>query len=354
VTEGGTFEGGTSVLQLRADPADAQRFARVRAALLAARERRVRPGRDDKVVAAWNGLAIAALAEAGRLLRRPDFVTAAQDAAELVTAVHLTGARLARTSRDGKAGRSAGVLEDYACVAEGFAVLSGATGAGRWAELAGLLLDTVMDRFGDGRGGFYDTADDGEALIYRPADPADGPTPSGAFALAGALLGYAALTGSDRHARAAAAALRPLDAIAARYPRAAGSGLAVAEAALSGPVEVAIVGPPDDERTLALHEMAFAAAPPGAVIAIGAAAGDGAPGKDGAEQEQPAGGQAANSGLTYGPPAVPLLAGRGLVDGAPAAYVCRKFACRLPVTSPEALRAELGGAIDGGISPLPD
>jgi uncharacterized protein YyaL (SSP411 family) len=319
VSEQGTFEHGRSVLQLRADPADTERFAKIRAALLAAREHRVRPGRDDKVVAAWNGLAIAALAETGLLLGQPEFIAAARDAAEAIARVHLADGRLARTSRDGSAGSSAGVLDDYACVADGFLALSGVTGEAGWVTLAGQLLGTALDRFGDGAGGFYDTADDGEQLIYRPADPADGPSPSGAFAVAGALLSYSALTGSPRHAHAAAAALGPLPAIASRFPRAAGSGLAVAEALLSGPAEIAIVGPADDERTAALHEMAFAAAPPGAVIAVGAP-------ESGAQ------------------PAIPLLTGRGLVDGRPAAYICRDFACRMPVTDPEQLRAELEAA----------
>jgi hypothetical protein len=376
VTEAGTFEGGHSVLQRHADPADTERFARVSAALLAARDRRVWPGRDDKVVAAWNGLAISALAEAGRVLGRPEFVAAARAAAELIAAVHLTGDRLARTSRDGAAGASAGVLEDYACVAEGFLVLAGATGEGRWVALAGQLLDTVLDRFGDGAGGFYDTADDGEPLIYRPADPVDGPSPSGTFAAAGALLTYAALTGAARHAEAAAAALGLVAPLAGRFARAAGSGLAVAEAYLSGPAEIAIVGPADDERTAALHQMAFFAAPPGAVIAIGAAQPPAVPaptpdapappaadeaartaqttGAGGADEGQPGVAKPVSGGLIYGGPEPALLAGRGLVDGAPAAYVCRKFACRLPVTSPEALRAELADTIAGRPPPLPN
>src|SRR5262249_60692267 len=125
VAEAGSFEHGRSVLQLRADPAEPDRFAAIRDALFAARERRVRPGRDDKVVAAWNGLAIAALAECGLLLAEPGFTAAAGDAAALLTGVHLRAGRLARTSRAGVAGPSAGVLEDYACVAEGWLVLSG-------------------------------------------------------------------------------------------------------------------------------------------------------------------------------------------------------------------------------------
>ena len=328
VTEGGTFEHGSSVLQLRADPADPERLARIRAVLLAARERRVRPARDDKVVAAWNGLAIAALAEAGLLLDRPEFIAAARSAATAIASVQLADGRLARTSRDGIAGRSAGVLDDYACVADGLLALSGVTGEASWVTLAGQLLDTALDRFGDGAGGFYDTADDGEQLIYRPADPADGPSPSGAFAAAGALLSYSALTGSARHAEAAAAALGSLPAIASRFPRAGGSGLAVAEALLSGPAEIAIVGPRADVRTAALHAMAFYAAPPGAVIALGEAGG-------------PAARETVPGGPGPGQPAIPLLAGRELVGGRPAAYVCRNFACRLPVTDPAQLRAEL-------------
>jgi uncharacterized protein len=329
VTPEGTFEHGASVLQLRADPDDGDRFAGIRAALLATRDRRVRPGRDDKVVAAWNGLAIAALAETGLLLERPDFVEAAQRAAGLLAQTHLTAGRLVRTSRDGIAGDSAGVLEDYACVAEGYLALAGVTGQGRWVRMAGELLETALDRFGDPGGGFFDTADDGERLIYRPADPADGPSPSGTFAVAGALLSYAALTGSARHRAAADGALGPLPAVAARYPRAAGWGLAVAEAMASGPAEIAVVGPPGDDRTAALHRMALHAAPPGAVIALG-----GGPGNGGEDDG-----------------AVPLLAGREPVDGAPAAYVCRDFACRLPVTNPERLRAELATGGGGADSP---
>jgi uncharacterized protein YyaL (SSP411 family) len=319
VTRAGTFEHGQSVLQLRADPGDQAWLAGVTARLLDARARRIRPARDDKVVAAWNGLAIAALAEAGLLLGEPDFIAAARRAAVLLADVHMSDGRLARTSRDGVAGPSAGVLDDYGCVADGFLVLAGVTGEARWAQLAGQLLGTALDRFGDQHGGFYDTADDGEALLYRPADPADGPSPSGTFAVAGALLSYAALTGSQRHRDAARAALAPLAAIAGRFPSAAGAGLAVATALLSGPAEIAIVGPAGDPRTAALHQAALHAAPPGAVLALG----------DGPAGDGPAGS------------AIPLLAGRGPVNGAPAAYVCRNFTCRLPVTDPGELRQVL-------------
>jgi uncharacterized protein len=316
VTAEGTFEHGASVLQFREDPADAARLARVRAALLAARDGRVRPGRDDKVVAAWNGLAVSALAECGLLLGRPDFIAAAADAASLLAGLHLAGGRLIRTSRDGVAGNTAGTLEDYACVAAGFLALCGVSGEPRWMTLAGELLDSALAAFGDGSGGFYDTAADGEALIFRPADPPDNATPSGTFAVADALLGYSALTGSARHRQAAEGALGVLPGIAARYPRAAGTGLSVAEALLAGPAEIAVVGPADDERTRELHFTALHAAPPGAVLALG----------DGAEA------------------GVPLLEGRGLVGGAPAAYVCRQFTCRAPVTTSEQLAEALAAS----------
>jgi uncharacterized protein len=321
VSEAGTFEQGRSVLQRRADPADPERFAAVRRALAGAREQRTRPGRDDKVVAAWNGLAIAALAETGLLLGRNDLIEAATASATLLADVHLSdgpdGAHLARSSRDGTAGTGAGVLEDYANVAEGFLVLSGVTGDGRWVARAGQLLDTVLGSFGDGAGGFYDTAASAERLIYRPADPADNATPSGTFAAAGALLSYAALTGSARHRDAALSALGVLPVLASRYPRAAGWGLAVAEAVLAGPAEIAVVGPAGAETTRALLRTALAAASPGAVLALGTGLGNG------------------------GDAVVPLLEGRGLVDGQAAAYVCRNFACQLPVTDPDALRAAL-------------
>ena len=358
VTDVGTFEHGSSVLQLRADPADPGRLEAVRQSLLSARGQRTWPGRDDKVVAAWNGLAIAALAEAGVLLGRPDFTAAAQAAADLLAGTHLQDGRLVRTSRDGLASGTAGVLEDYGCVAEGFIALAGVSGSGRWASLAGDLLRTALARFRGSDGSFYDTADDAEQLIYRPAEVADGPSPSGTFAVAGALLSYSALTGSQDHRAAAEAALAGVPVLAGRFPRAAGWGLAVAEASLSGPVEIAVVGPAGDQRTAALHRTALLAAPPGAVLALGDPAGAGGPstthgldathrsaesdraaGSDGADalagSERP-GGSAGSDGWE-----VPLLAGRGLVGGAPAAYVCRNFTCRAPVTDPDLLRAEL-------------
>lgn len=272
------------------------------------------------MVAAWNGLAVAALAETGALLDRPDLVEAAERAADLLLAVHLTpDGRLLRTSRDGRAGANAGVLEDYADTAEGFLALYAVTGESSWLQLAGGLLDTVLKHFTDeASGALYDTADDAEELIRRPQDPTDNATPSGWTAAAGALLTYAAYTGSDRHRTAAERALGVVGALAGRAPRFIGWGLAVAEALLDGPREVAVVGPDGDPATAALRRAALLGTAPGAVVAVGAP----------------------------GEPEVPLLADRPLVGGAPAAYVCRHFACDAPTTDPAALAGKLGVAVE--------
>ena len=315
VTTAGTFEHGSSVLQLRSDPDDRARWDDVRARLLDARSRRVQPGRDDKVVAAWNGLAIAALAEAGALLDEPSWIGAALDAAELLHALHRDDdGRLLRTSRNGRAGRNAGVLDDLACVADGYLVLHQVTSSDAWLERAGALLDDVLDRFRDtSTGGFFDTADDAEALVLRPQDPTDSASPSGWSAACGALLTFAALTGSERHRTAAEESLAVLVPLAARHARFAGWGAAVAEAWLDGPREVAVVGDPDGPATSELRRAALRGTAPGAVLAVGA------------------------PGSTH-----PLLAGRGLVGGAPAAYVCRHFTCDAPVTDPTRLAEVLG------------
>jgi hypothetical protein len=313
VTVTGTFEQGASVLQLRADPADPDRWAGIRARLAARRSLRVQPARDDKVVAAWNGLAIAALAEAGAMFDEPEWVDAALAAADLLVSVHLDGnGRLRRVSRDGRAGGSAGVLEDYGSVAEAFLVLHQVTGDAQWLERAGSLLGVVLSHFHDpDTGEFFDTADDAEALVVRPQDPTDNVTPSGRSAAAGALLTYAALTGSDGHRSAAEVALAPM--AVSDHPRFAGWALAVTEAWLDGPREVAVAGSAFDPAAAALRRVALLSTAPGSVLVVG-------------EPDVPG---------------VPLLAGRRLVDGAPAAYVCRRFTCLAPVTRTEALATEL-------------
>ncbi|MCX4905820.1 thioredoxin domain-containing protein [Streptomyces sp. NBC_00878] len=318
VTEDGTFEEGASVLQLPQHEGvfDAEQIASIRGRLLAARDLRPAPGRDDKIVAAWNGLAVAALAETGAYFDRPDLVEAALAAADLLVRIHLDEhARLARTSKDGRAGANAGVLEDYADVAEGFLALASVTGEGVWLEFAGFLLDHVLVRFTDEESGtLYDTAADAEKLIRRPQDPTDNATPSGWSAAAGALLSYAAQTGAEPHRAAAERALGVVKALGPRAPRFIGWGLATAEALLDGPREVAVVGPADDPATKALHRAALLATAPGVVVAVGT----------------PDSGE------------LPLLADRSLVNGEPTAYVCRNFTCDAPTTEVDRLRAALG------------
>ncbi|HVX44283.1 MAG TPA: thioredoxin domain-containing protein [Mycobacteriales bacterium] len=312
VTEAGTFEHGTSTLQLPADPDDGARWESVRQRLFAARSQRPQPERDDKVVTSWNGLAIAALADVGALLRQDRYVAAAVGAGELIWDLHQRDGRLLRTSRDGRPGRSHGVLEDYANAAEGFLALHQATGDGRWLTRARILLDTALRHFADPSGGFFDTADDAETLIHRPGDPTDGPTPSGAAALASALLTAWALTDLESYrepAEAIATRLRPL---VEHYPRAAGHIAATTEAFLAGPRQIAVVGAPEERAGLEAVARADSAA--GTVVVAGAP----------------------------DAPDVPLLASRPLVGGAAAAYVCRNFVCAAPVTTTDDLRAALG------------
>jgi uncharacterized protein len=327
VTSAGSFERGTSTLRLArdvwADPVEAGRWTAVRERLRVARAARPQPGRDDKVVAAWNGLAIAALAETGALLGRDDLVEAATGAAELLLTVHWSrsepgpdptdgpgrGSILRRVSRDGVAGPPGGVLEDYGDVAEGLLALHAVTGSARWLRAAGEMLDVVLAEFVDADG-VHDTAaagtDPALAVVVRPADPTDNAYPSGASAAAGALLSYAALTGSSRHREAAQRALWAAGASAQRAPQAFGWALAVTQAMLDGPREVAIVGVDGDAGLARLRQVALASSAPGLVISVGAA----------------------------DAPGVPLLADRPTIEGRATAYVCRDFACEMPVTEP--------------------
>ena len=253
VTDGGTFEHGSSVLQLHNDPDDADRFERVRTALLAARFTRPQPGRDDKVVTAWNGLAITALAEASVALDRPEFLDAATRCAHAILDLHIVDGRLRRASLGGRVGESAAILEDHAALATGLLTLHQLTGQASWLDPAMALLDIALDHFADPQrpGRWYDTADDAEALMVRPSDPLDGATPSGASLIAEALQLAAHLVPADRadtYASAAEAALAGAAPILARLARSGGHWLAVAEAAVRGPIQIAVACDPDDLR----------------------------------------------------------------------------------------------------------
>jgi uncharacterized protein YyaL (SSP411 family) len=314
VTVDGTFEDGLSTLQLPVDPADLGWWADVRARLLTARAGRPQPHRDDKVVTAWNGLAVAALADLGGQSGDQRYVAAATRAAAFLLDTHLVDGRLRRSSRGGVAGNAMGVADDYGDLAEGLLALHQATGEPRWLRAAGDLLDVAMARFAAPDGGFHDTADDAEALFTRPRALGDNVEPSGTTSVAGALLTYGALTGSTRQLYAASAAVDSVGAVAAQNPRFAGWALAVAEARAAGPLQVAVVGTgPDAEALLAV---ARASSSPGLVVVAGDPDATG----------------------------IPLLADRPLVEGRAAAYVCRGFVCDRPTTDAGELQRQLQAA----------
>jgi uncharacterized protein len=311
VTSEGTFEHGTSTLQLRHPAAaDPRRLAEVRARLLDVRAQRVSPARDDKVVAAWNGLAITGLVDAGLRLARPDLITAAEAAATLLTTVHLRDGRLLRVSRDGVAGTHAGVLEDYGCVAAGFLDLARATADPTWLTSGLDLIEAALTHFAApaSGGGFYDTADDAEVLLTRPRDASDNASPSGLSALIGALVTAHALTGEHRYRDLADQALGAVTALAAQAPRFAGHSLTAARILALGPEEIAVVGAPGPDRDALVRA---AMGRPGAIVAV---------------SEAPTGD-------------IPLLADRPTLNGAPTAYLCRGFVCQAPTTSAADLAA---------------
>ncbi|APU12893.1 MULTISPECIES: thioredoxin domain-containing protein [Actinoalloteichus] len=339
VTPEGSFEHGSSTLRLLADPdsvpaagpaGDAPavaaaaeyggeaRWQRIRTTLRAARDRRPQPARDDKVVTAWNGLAITALAEAGAALDRPDWVRAAVEAAELLLNLHLIDGRLLRSSRDGAAGSARGVLEDHGCLAQGLLALHQATSEPRWLTEAETLLDVALQHFADPEiaGLFHDTADDAEALVRRPSDPGDNASPSGASSLAEALVTASALTGpvrSGAYRAAAEQAMARAGVLIARSPRFAGHWLTVAESLVAGPLQIAVALAPADAEGEVLLSIARSLAPGGTVVVAG----------QGAD------------------PGVPLLADRAPIDGASAVFLCRGYVCDLPMTRPAELSAAL-------------
>ncbi|OBK79468.1 thioredoxin domain-containing protein [Mycobacterium sp. 1274761.0] len=317
VTDSGTFERGTSVLQLPADPDDPARFERVRTALLAARLTRPQPGRDEKIVTAWNGWAVTALAEASVALAEPEFLDAATRCARALLDLHLVDGRLRRASLGGRAGDSPAILEDYATLATGLLTLHQITGEAQWLDAATGLLDTALAHFPDRdrSGRWFDTADDADQLLVRPADPLDGATPSGASSMAEALLTAAHLAAGPRaemYASAAAETLSAATPVLARLPRSGGHWLAVAEAAVRGPIQIAVATAGLDSPLLtAARRMA-----PGGAVVVGGAV---------------------NSSE--------LLIDRDQVDGADAAYVCRGRVCDLPVTTIGDLASALGRGV---------
>ncbi|SEQ95969.1 thioredoxin domain-containing protein [Microlunatus flavus] len=316
VTSAGTFEHGSSTLQRPGIGEDQpERLASVRSRLAQAREGRARPGRDDKVVAAWNGWLVDALAEAAVVFDQPAWLESARIAAEVLWDVHLVDGRLRRTSRDGRAGTAAGILEDHGALAAAFVRLAAATGDPVWVERSRALLALVEEQFGDAHGGFYDTAADAETLYTRPHEVTDNATPSGLSSTLRALRLMARLTGEDAYARRADEAAATVGALVAKAPRFAGWLWADAVSEVlpaASPVEVAVVGPEGPDRD-AMVRLAWREAPAGSVV-VAAAEGQGG---------------------------FALLEDRTARDGRPTAYVCRGFVCRLPVTGLDDLSAQL-------------
>src|SRR3989440_1743437 len=304
-TERGNFE-GANVLEARGPEPTARE--EIRSRLLSARARRVRPGVDGKRLTAWNALAIAALADAGSALERPDYVDAATACAEFVLGdLRDADGRLLRTFNEGRAKLNA-YLEDHAFLLEGLLVLYEATFDPRWFGEARALANTMVARFGDPeKGGFFSTSDDHEALVARRKDLEDAPIPSGASSAAFGLLRLGALAGAEAYERAAVGQLRLLHELAPQHPQAFAHLLAAIDFYVSPTREVAVVGP---DRA-ALERVVRGAFHPHLVLAGGDADG------------------------------VPLLEGRTPVDGRAAAYVCEHFACRAPVTEPAELAALL-------------
>jgi len=335
VAEAGNWEGRTILSRVADDATLAARFelaqdevgrrlTQARATLLDHRSRRPQPARDDKVLAGWNGLAIAALADAARAFRAsgdPDLVARSArylDAAGSAATAVLAGlggsdGRLRRSWKDGRA-TADGVLEDHACLADGLLALYEGTGDERWYEAAVVLAEAILTRFADPAGGFFDTPDDSEGLVLRPRNTQDNAIPSGSAMATTVLLRLGALSADARYRASAEAALATMSELMGHYPTAFAQWLCALELASARMIEIAIVSAEDDPGYDRLLAVADAGYHPFRVLA-----------------------RSANPALS----AVPLLRGRFVLGGRSTAFVCRDFACRQPVHEPEAFQALL-------------
>ncbi|MBS1965433.1 MAG: thioredoxin domain-containing protein, partial [Chloroflexi bacterium SZAS-1] len=328
VTERGNFE-GKNILRLLRPPAEVARvtgmsveriesaLAQGKRLLFAARERRIKPGRDEKVLTAWNGMALRAFAQAARAFGRNDYrMVAEQNADFLLRELRDADGNLLRAWKDGRAGSVPAFLDDHALLADGLLALYEATFAPRWLIEARALADVMLARFWDDTiSGFYDTAADHEALVVRPRDTGDNATPSGNSAAADVLLQLAAIFDLPEYRARAEAILGSLAPFLARYPTGFGRYLAAAEFALGTPHEIALVGDPAAPDMQALCAVIFQPFRPNKVVV-----------------------QRGSAAAAF---TSPLLEGRTQLDGRATAYVCQHYACRLPVTDPAALAAQL-------------
>ncbi|HEX2080999.1 MAG TPA: thioredoxin domain-containing protein [Longimicrobium sp.] len=336
VTAEGNFEGRNILHAWRTVPAAAEEagvspqrmmkaVSRARQPLYLARARRIWPGRDDKVLTAWNAMMLRAFAEAARVLGSDEYRRTAVASAEFLLSKLRIDGRLQRTCKDGKA-KIPAFLDDHALLAEALVALYGATFDLRWLREARALVDETLERFwDDAEGVFHDTAADAEPLVVRPRDLWDNATPSGTSAAVHALLRLAVLLGEERYRRVATRALKGMAELAARVPAGFGNLLSALDFHLATPMEIAFVGTPGEAETDALLAVAARTYLPNAVTALR---------RPGTEGEAEA--------------LVPLLHGRTPLDGRAAAYVCERMACRMPVNTPEALAAELEGRDGAG------
>jgi uncharacterized protein YyaL (SSP411 family) len=313
VADEGNFEHGTSALRPSGEPP--ANLADIRRRLLERRAQRPQPARDDKAIAAWNGLALSALAEAAWRLGREDLLAAARRLGSfLLDTMTDERGRLLRSYRAGQA-RITGYLDDQAAVALGVLDLYTATSEPRWLEAAERLVALTVEHYRDHeRGGFFYTADDGEQLIARHKELDDNPTPSGQSLIATALLRLARLRGDDEMEALATGVLQLAAPYMERSPHGLGQALSALDLHLSAPREIAVIGPPGDRRTEALVDAARSGFHPDTVYAFG----------DGASQSELA-----------------VLQGKTLVDGEPAVYICEGFVCRVPLTDAVAVAEAL-------------
>ena len=329
VTKQGNFEGHT-ILSVENRPAQFAREAGLDAdpfetrmrglgdKLLAARDRRIRPERDDKVLTAWNGLMLAAFAEAGAVLDRRDYVAVAERNAGFVLERLRKEGRLLRTYKDGRS-KLNGYLEDYAFLVSGLLLLHEATLEARWLREAIDLGNAMVELFWDEpSGSFFDTGADHEELVVRPRSVPDGAVPSGGSAAVDALLRLAVVTGDHELERRAVTALRSSRELMARFPTSAGQWLCALDFYLSTVKEIVIIGGQGEADTGGLLREVFRGYLPNRVLV---------------------GGEGDEGPLV----SMPLLEGRSKVNGRATAFVCQNYVCDLPVNEPEALGMQLAG-----------
>lgn len=331
VTTQGNFEGKNILHRVRDNDVLAamhklheaeveRKLNEARRKLFNARERRVKPARDEKILTGWNGLMLAAFAEAARGFKRDDYRNiATRNADFLLNHLRDEKGRLKRSYKDGQA-RLNCYLDDYANLAEGLLALYETTFAEKYFIVARELAEQILARFSDPRGGFFDTSDDHENLVVRPKDVQDNATPLGSAMATLVLFKLAAYTGDARYSDAAEVAVAPLQPALAQAPTGFAWWLCALDFGITPPKEIAILG--DDAQPLL--DVVFGEYRPNEVVAWKRAGADSA---------------------------IPLLEGREMLHGKASAYVCENFSCQMPGTDPEVLARQLNNSHLHKISP---